>query len=220
MNNQPATRESMNEHAPSLDLARARYALPMGLFGGLALGAIARLWMRGIAVDPEFTWGGTLGIMFGFALFGFAQAGVAVARRGIRRGARPAVLTVFRVIGVIAMLPLFLAAGGPMLPTVVAGGLAFARKDWRLRTRAALVAVATIPVFAISHSIIDDFGASVQAVVGVIGMVAIYATIIRATTCSFAPRPDGWKLPRWAFVTSIVAGCVSLAVPLALGGIT
>ncbi len=200
-------------------MARARYALPIGLFGGLALGAIARLWMRGIAVDPEFTWNGTLGIMFGFALFGLAQAGVVVARRRVRRGSRPAILTVGRVLGVVAMLPLFVAAGGPMLPTVVGGGLALARQDWRIRTRAVLALVATIPVFAISNSIIGDFGASVQTVVGIIGMVAIYSVIIWATTCSFAPRPDGWTLPRWAFVTSILAGSIALVVPLALGGI-
>lgn len=37
-----------------------------GLFGGLALGVVARAWMRFISDGPEFTWSGTIFILAAF----------------------------------------------------------------------------------------------------------------------------------------------------------
>ena len=52
----------------------AAQIIAFGLFGGFSLGVIARLWMRWITTDPEFTWSGTLGIVIGFTLFGTAHS--------------------------------------------------------------------------------------------------------------------------------------------------
>lgn len=194
---------------------RSLTTLLIGLFGGLFLGALARLWMRGIAVDPEFTWSGTLGIVIGFAIFGLTQSCVAIARTRTR----PVVLSLCRFFAVVGMVPLFVAAGAPMLPTVVGGGLAVTRKDWHRAVRIVLVIIAAIPPVVISRDLIDKFGGSLQTLVGIVGLVAIYSTIVWATKFCFAPRTDGWRRPRWVTMATVVGVCVAVGIPLALGGI-
>ena len=54
-------------NAPATSAERSRWRTPStlaaGLFGGFALGVIARAWMRLITEDPEFTWKGTIFIV-------------------------------------------------------------------------------------------------------------------------------------------------------------
>ena len=57
------------------------FIIPLGFIGGLTLGVVARLWMRWIVTDPEFTWGGTIGILVGFTLFFTAHSTVFFAVR-------------------------------------------------------------------------------------------------------------------------------------------
>ena len=59
--------------------------MAIGAFGGALLGVMARLWMRFISEDPEFTWNGTLFIIGGFATFGwsFRTGGGFVAMLGL-----------------------------------------------------------------------------------------------------------------------------------------
>ena len=87
--------------------------LALGLLGGLALGVVARFWMRLIADDPAVTWNGTVFIVVGFMTFGMAQSIAAVARQ---RATRRWTLTTARVFGGVGILPLFVAAGGVMAP--------------------------------------------------------------------------------------------------------
>jgi hypothetical protein len=171
--------------------------------------------MRVISDDPEFTWNGTLGIVIGFAVFGFAQANVRSARTNTRRF----VLTASRLFGGISMLPLFVAAGAQMAPTVVCGALALAHPTWRRRTRGALVAIATIPVLFVVGNLWHTFGLSLQIVVGVGGLLAIYIVVIWAARSTFEPRPDGGGLSRRMSLALVGAGMIALAIPLALGGI-
>ena len=77
------------------------FVLIGGLVGGLAWGTMARLWMRFISTNVEFTWGGTLFIVIGFGIAGLAQSGAYLGRRA--NLARPA-MTVLRVVAVIAGL--------------------------------------------------------------------------------------------------------------------
>lgn len=58
--------------------------------------------------------------------------------RGLRRRRRPWAARVARFAGIIGMLPLFVAAGGQMMPTVVFGGLAVWPTDWPTTGRAGL----------------------------------------------------------------------------------
>lgn len=82
--------------------------VPVFLFLGLLLGVVARAWMRLIAREPEFTWSGTLAIVLGFAFFAVMQSLAAIAaekpwQKWWRRLARG--------LGVIGLLPLFVAVG-------------------------------------------------------------------------------------------------------------
>jgi hypothetical protein len=175
--------------------------LAIGLFGGLSLGIAARAWMRLIADKPEFTWGGTIFIVLGFTIFGLAQSIAAIAhRRAIRRWK----LTIARVIGTIGLMPLFVAAGGVMFPTVVGGGLASARREWRPLTRWIWLVPAAVPVVFVGHDLVGKFGWSVHTLAGFTGLLALYATIVGSARFTFGARPDGWRFPRWARVTLIV----------------
>lgn len=182
--------------SPIQPAAPAPATLPVlaaGLFGGCLLGIGARAWMRLISEDPEFTWGGTLFIVGGFTLFAFAQAVAALVRR---RAGRRAWVVLARVFGVFAMLPLFVAAGAMMFPTVIGGGLAAARTTWPWAARCVLLVVAAIPVTFVGRMLVDSFGWSLHALAGFAVMLVVYAAIILATRCTFdAPARVARGLP-------------------------
>ena len=188
----------------------------IGVFGGFALGVVARAWMRLISEDPAFTWSGTLFIVLGFTVFGFTQSIAAAARR---RATRRSTLTVLRVIGIAGMLPLFVAAGAVMFPTVIGGGLALARVEWRKITRTVCVVVALAPVVFVGNDLVDSFGWSLHTLAGFVAMVAVYSTIIMATRYTFARQDDGWRSRRSRTITIVVVVGLLLLIPLAAGGI-
>ncbi|MCC6434867.1 MAG: hypothetical protein IT196_07560 [Acidimicrobiales bacterium] len=164
-----------------------------GALGGFTLGVVARVWMRLVAEDPTFTWTGTGYIVTGFTVFGASQAVVGSVRRTDR--ARWGLMVV-RVIGALSMLPLFVAAGAVMLPTVVVGGLAVARTGWRPLTRWLCALVAAGPVVVVAVGLVGSFGWSLRSVAGVAMCLAIYAAVIRATRATFMARLDGrWPCP-------------------------
>ena len=164
-----------------------------GMIGALALGVVARLWMRLISVNPEFTWSGTIGIVTGFAIFGLTQSLSALSHR---RRWRPWPARLTRFFGFVGMMPLFIAAGGQMMPTVVFGGLG----SWRVRQpRAAQIVclvVAALPVVFIGRGIIEDFGWSFRSLAGISGLVAIYSIIVGATRATMSRPAKEWRTPR------------------------
>jgi hypothetical protein len=188
----------------------------VGAAGGFTLGVVARAWMRLISEDPGFTWGGTFFIVMGFTIFGLTQSIVAAARR---RGTRRSRLTVLRVIGVAGMLPLFVAAGSVMFPTVIGGGLALARDEWRTVTRGICLVTATLPVLFVGNDLVGSFGWSWHTLAGFLGLLAIYATIIGATRFTFTRQDDGWRSPRNKTIVIAVVVFLLLLIPLAAGGI-
>lgn len=198
---------------------RPRHAAPRlaaGLLGGISLGIVARAWMRLIANHPEFTWNGTLFIVLGFALFGVTQAVVAFVRD---RGSRPAAVAAARVIGSLGMLPLFVAAGAVMLPTVVGGGLALAHPGWRRATRACCTVVAAGPVVLVAHRILDDFGWSLHSLAGIALFLVVYGIVVRTTRFTFEPSGSPWRPPRWITIASCVLLALLVLIPLIGGGI-
>lgn len=163
-----------------------------GLLGGLAWGIDARVWMRFISDDPEFSWTGTLFIVIGFGIAGLAQSGGYLGRRaGLGRPR----MTVLRVVTFASLLPLGVAAGAPMLPAVVLAPLAIAHTDWSGRMRLLVGAVALIPVVATAGILFDDLS-MVRAGVGFLWFLAVYAGIIWAARFTLAPQLDGWRAPR------------------------
>ncbi|MDO8391924.1 MAG: hypothetical protein Q7V57_15720 [Actinomycetota bacterium] len=147
----------------------------LGMIGGVALGAVARVWMRFISDNHEFTWAGTLGVVIGLALFATLQALVAVA---VARNWRTWLRRTTRVAAVIGLLPLFPAAGAMMAPAVVFAGLAWWNPRWHVLVRLLFAGIAAIDVVLVSRTITDDFGWSVRGCLGVAWMLGIYASIV------------------------------------------
>jgi hypothetical protein len=177
------------------------FVLMGGLVGGLAWGMNARLWMRFISTNPEFTWSGTLFIVIGFGIAGLAQSGAYLGRRA--NLTRPA-MTVLRVVAVIALLPLGFAAGASMFPTIILATLALTHHTWPRWLRGIVAAVALFPAVATALSFFDDLSL-MRAVAGVIWFLAIYAGIIWAARFSLGPQLDGWRVPMAARVLGVVA---------------
>jgi hypothetical protein len=176
-----------------------------GLVGGLAWGVDARLWMRFISTDPQFTWSGTLFIVLGFGIAGLAQAGAYLGRRaGL---ARPS-MTALRVVTFAGLLPLGMAAGGPMFPTIVLATLALSHVDWSRRMRVAVGVVAALPILFIAKILIQDLS-SLRTVVGFGWFLVVYAGIVWAARFTLAPQLDGWRAPR--AVRAVGVAAVALA---------
>ena len=145
------------------------------VFGGLALGIIARLWMRWISTDPEFSWGGTLGIIISFAIFATTQATIYVLRRRVinRR-----LTSVIRGVGTFFTLPLFTAAGAVMFPTVILASIAIWRKKMDKKLRIALLLISfAIPVIQIME-IGADFGWNFITLGRSLLFILIYSVVI------------------------------------------
>ena len=113
-------------------------------------------------------------------------------------------MTVLRVVTFASLLPLGMAAGGPMFPAVVLAPLAITHTDWSLRSRLMVGAVAVIPVVAIAGILLDDLS-MVHAGIGFLWFLAVYAGIIWAARFTLAPQLDGWRAPRAARIVGVVA---------------
>jgi hypothetical protein len=110
-------------------------SIPRAAFAGLGLGLVwgiaARVWMRLISTEPEFSWSGT-GMILGATAIGGLVLGFLY---GVRRAGRS------RWWRLLAVVWLFILAGAgtPFLPAFLLGGLI-----WRRRTWARVVGVAAI----------------------------------------------------------------------------
>lgn len=155
-----------------------RLLIPLGFLAGLVLGTIARAWMRWISTDPEFSWGGTLGIVIFFGIFGAAQAAVYLYRRSKHANWR---VNVARGFGVFFSLQLFIAAGAIMFPSVVMASLAAWRDTWKKWIRILLaIFSASLIIRIIAGEIVDNFGWSFATVGRILLFLAIYTVIVRA----------------------------------------
>lgn len=156
----------------------------VAVFGGLVLGIIARLWMRWISTDPEFSWGGTLGIIIAFTMFTTTQATIYVLRRRIKT--RRLTLVV-RSVGAFFTLPLFTAAGAVMFPTVILASIAVWRKKIDKKVRIALLIISfVIPVIQIKD-IGSDFGWNFITLGRSLLFILIYSVVIRLLEPTLTP---------------------------------
>jgi hypothetical protein len=127
--------------SPAFLNSPGRAAFPfvrMGAMAGLATGVVARLFMRSISEDHQFTVAGTLLILLTFAGLG-AAAGMALRWRRQLSSRR---LSVQRGVG---LLPLLLM--GPFVPLFAPGfllSLVLAHRGWRRWVRRALVVTACL----------------------------------------------------------------------------
>jgi len=111
----------------------------IGVLSGFILGVVARLWMRWISTEPEFSWSGSIFIVSGFVIFATSQSIVGLLRK--RFHGKLATFAI-RVVGVIFSLPIFAAAGAIMLPTVVLASIAIWRPSLRKSVKSVLLILA------------------------------------------------------------------------------
>jgi hypothetical protein len=100
-------------------------AAALGAVTGAAWGVLARIWMRLISGNPEFSWTGTLLIIGLAALLG---AGVGLAAR-----ARLAGRSRWWTLAVVPGLVIFLSPGMLLAPSFLVGSLAYAQRGPILR---------------------------------------------------------------------------------------
>ena len=158
-------------------------AIMAGLLVGALWGVVARIWMRVISAEYEFTLNGTLSIIGIFAVFGLGQTVAAVARRSARSRKRQ---NLARAFAVVTTVPMGLAAGAQMFPTLVLAAVALGRTDWRRVARVGLALLAAAPTFFVLRQLVDDLSLW-RALLGWVLMLVIYAPLV--WTLSRALRP-------------------------------
>lgn len=163
--------------------------LGVGLITGVGLGVAARGFMRLLAVDPEFTWSGTVFIVGLFAVFGVVQGGVAaiMSRTTRRRITVPA-----RLMGGLSYLMLGGGAGTLMVPFLWFGALALWRITWHRRVRATLAALAAANMVAVVGLTLSEDGLDRLREPGVVAGFALFAATYAAAVWNAGPtlRPS------------------------------
>jgi hypothetical protein len=161
------------------------------VFGGLLLGVVARLWMRWISTDPEFSWSGTGFIIGAFTIFTTTQATIYVFRRKVvtRR-----LTSVVRGVGTLFTLPLFTAAGAIMFPTVALTSIALWQKKMDRKVRIALFAIGSIiPILQIK-GFISDFGWTIATLGRALLFLAIYVIVVILIKPTVSPFKFGSEI--------------------------
>jgi len=108
----------------------------LGLALGAAWGILARMWMRLISTNPEFSWSGTLFIVGLAALLG---AGVGLVDAALRTGRSR-----WWRLAVLPGLLLLLGPGTLLAPSFLMGGLAWRPHRWWLRVLGALMLIGSV----------------------------------------------------------------------------
>jgi hypothetical protein len=151
---------------------------------GLIIGIVARAWMRWVSTDPEFSWSGSIFIVGVFTIFFTAQSIVLVLRSSTSSRAKSRVI---RAGGLIFTLPLFLGAGGMMLPSVAVASIALWGGIQKKRGRIFLLALSVIVPLIISKDVIRDFGWTFATLGRILLFLLIYASVIFATSPTVSP---------------------------------
>lgn len=164
------------------------FFIPTAILSGMALAVISRLWMRWISTNPEFSWSGTLGIIFIITIFFTIQSLLFLAHRNHKSRLLVGIL---RFLALFFTLPLFAAAGAWMFPTVFLAALAAWRRDWPNRLRLTLgVAAFAWTGFVVQFNIIKNFGWNLESIGQTATLIIIYLIIIRLIKGAVAARTE------------------------------
>ena len=167
-----------------------------GALGGAVLGVVARLWMRWISTDPEFTWGGTIGIVIAFTFFATTQTTIYVLRRRVRTRRFTSVI---RGIGIILSLPLFTAAGAIMFPTVALTSIALWQNKMDRKVRIALYGIGSIIPILQMKEFISKFGWTIATLGRATLFLLIYLIVVillKPTISPFTSEPSLKKVKK------------------------
>ena len=144
-----------------------------GVAGGLVWGILARLWMRLISTDPEFTWSGTIMILIVTTLFGLGVGGAAAGRGSPRRWVR----RVTRVLGAMSLVFLSLAAGMILVASVVPATLALTQRRWWKPVRLALLGLSLLPAKVVVDGLAEDFS-GLKAAIALVLYIGLAAVLV------------------------------------------
>lgn len=155
------------------------------IFGGFVLGIVARLWMRWISTDPEFSWSGTIFIIMAFTFFTTTQALVYVFRRRVvtRR-----LTSVVRSVGIF--FTLVNPAVAVMFATVALASLALWQEKMDKRGRISLLIISLIMPVRQIIEIGSDFGWNVPTLGRSLLFILIYTLVIFLLKPTFTPYVD------------------------------
>ncbi len=122
-------------------MTSSRHALLRAALVGTALGAawgvLARVWMRLVSTEPEFSWTGTIFIVLLATVFGLCVGFAAETRRQGR--------SVWWLVSAVPALLLFAGQGFLFLPGTLVAGVLLARRSVVAR-RVAWLALLVVPV--------------------------------------------------------------------------
>ena len=171
------------------------------VFGGITLGVTARLWMRWISTEPEFSWSGSIFIVIAFTIFTTSQALVYVLRRRVKSKKLNAVV---RIGGAIFSLTIFSGAGALMFPTVFLVSIGLWQKRLDKRIRYVLLALSLlIPI----RQIMDfgsDFGWNLATLGRSLLFILIYSIVIALLKPTITPYLHlEMKAVSWSFKTTL-----------------
>ena len=152
---------------------------------GLAIGVIARFWMRWISTDPEFSWSGTIFIVGAFALFFTTQSLVSIFSNSATSQLNSRLI---RIGGLILTLPLFMGAGAMMFPSVVLASFVLWGGLLKRRGQLIFLNLSLIIPLIISKDIITDFGWSFATLGRILLFFLIYTVIVLATRPTTSPN--------------------------------
>lgn len=157
------------------------------LVSGLALGVVARAWMRWISTDPEFTWSGTIYIIIAFMILMTNQSVVQLLRQRFKTKRS---VQFVRIGGVIFSQPIFIAAGAVMFPAVVLASVGIWNTTLGKRSRGVLVLSSLIIPIKVSIDIISDFGWTFATLGRILLFASIYILVIIALRPTATPYRD------------------------------
>jgi hypothetical protein len=158
-------------------------ATALGALAGAAWGVLARIWMRLISGNPEFSWTGTL-LIIGFA----ALLGGGV---GVAAGARLAGRSRWWTLAVVPGLVLFLSPGMVLAPSFLVGSLAYAQRGRILRSVGWAVIALSIVGNALLAVLVPEPGAETTpglVVTFVLGFSILAITLAWAGSHIWRPR--------------------------------
>ena len=152
---------------------RGSLARDLGVAGlwGASWGVAARLWMRFISTEPEFSVTGSAYIIGAPILIGLASV---LATRS--SGFRPALRWPARGLAGLSTLLLGMAAGILMLPTIALGAIGYGGRGWPRALRVAVMVLAALPVVVV-HGEIEKAPPS-HRVGGLLAYLALVVAII------------------------------------------
>lgn len=195
-----------------------RLIIPLGALAGVLLGVMARLWMRWISTEPEFSWSGSIFIVLAITIFFTAHSTVyfALRKKWSRRS-----IAITRSAAIVFSLPMFSAAGAMMLPTVVTASIAAWRNYLPKWVRVTLgLASLVIPVMIVKD-FGDDFGWGIATAGRILLFGFIYGAVIAMTRSTVAKFPGGKPiaLKREIMITLAVLFVLFVGVRILMFGV-